>query len=488
MTLGEVRALARVGAAEAAWAALESIGPREDAPALTLRGRLLKDRAAALDGAARTALLRKAADAYAAAAKLAPATYPLINAATLSLLGGAPARAAQRAAETLALLESGAHEPDTDYWLGATRAEALLLLGREIEARAALREAIAGTPRAWEDHAVTLKQFRLILAEQGRAADWLDPFRPPAAVHFAGPIGVGVNDLLLEWSLDSALAAIRPGTAIGALAAGFDIVAAEILQRGGAQLHLILPGSIDAFVEASVRPFGGDWLARFERLLADATAVETSDAPEGMSAAAVALAEEMALGLTAREARMRGADAVMLRIKGAGPDRAVAGNPALRLVEVTGGEVATPGGAASLEPPARPTAILGCGPGLADELGRLAGNPARVTSLGALAAVDDLAEAAGIATALFDADRAGGVALDYGISRPGRPLETARVELLLAIPPRGFPLATCAAALALEARGAPFQTAVAGGSTHAASSFDFFSLWRSAPAATSRDR
>ena len=191
--LDPVLALARAGAGREAREAFAAAGldrRTDDPAALALKARLIKDNANAATGSERSALLLGAAEAYEAAARLTPATYPLINAATLSLLSGAAGRATRLAADALALLDSGAHEPDTRYWLGATRAEALLLLDREVEARAALREAIAGTPRAWEDHAVTIRQFRLILAEQGKSAAWLDACRPPATLHFAGPIGI----------------------------------------------------------------------------------------------------------------------------------------------------------------------------------------------------------------------------------------------------------------------------------------------------------
>ena len=40
-------------------------------------------------------------------------------------------------------------------------------------------------------------------------------------------------------------------------------------------MHLVLPGSVADFIAASVRPFGAEWVARFERVAADAASVET---------------------------------------------------------------------------------------------------------------------------------------------------------------------------------------------------------------------
>jgi hypothetical protein len=478
VSLSQVLALARVGAVDAAWSLLGTLDSEIGrAPAaLTLRGRLLKDRAASQRGAARTALLREASYAYAAAAVGGLATYPLINAATLSFLGGAPARSEELARETLALLDSGHHEPDTRYWLGATRAEALLLLGQETEARRSLRHAVAETPRAWEDHAVTLRQFRLILAEQGRPDDWLDALRPPAALHFAGPMATDSGVGQLERSIEAAVAAVCPGTATGALAAGFDIVAAEILQRSGAELCLILPCGIADFVDASVRPYGETWVTRFERLAADAAGLEFLEEPVGLCAGTVVLAEEMALGLTVREARTRDAQAVLLRIEGS-PGQ-VMPSPTVRIVEVAGqnGDISVP---SMLPPvPARPIALLGCERDVVEELAQLASGPIEALKAGAFVRFTDLAEAAEVATTLQGLRQGSVIGLDYGLPHPSGLIEAPRLEALLEIAPREYSRASRPAALALEVLDGSCRTAVAGEwSGGAAPSFEFFSLW-----------
>lgn len=480
MNLARVLSLARAGAADAAWAMLESAGPGEasDSAALSLRGRLIKDRATSTDGAVRSGLLSEAAAAYLAAARLSPtATYPLINAATLSLLGGDPARAAALAQETLALLDGGAHEPDTAYWLTATRAEALLLLGRETEARGALDAAVAGTPLAWEDRAVTLRQFRRILAHQGRPAGWLDALRPPPAVHFAGPIGIAPHDARLEAELAAAAEALGAGTATGALAAGFDIAAAEALLRAGVRLQIILPAQVDAFVEGSVRPAGADWLARFEAVLAAAAGVDEIDAAAGLTAASVAIAEEMAIGTMVSEARARDGEAVLLRLAGAAPGVAGA-----RLVSVSADAAA--GGAASpgLAGPKRPVALLGTRHAGASRLAALTQATACVTPSGVHAACGDLAATAGAALALFDDSAEAQVVLDYAPPHGDGTPDTAALDTLLEMSAQRYPIVTRSAALALAACGAPVITAPAGASGGLAAPVEFYSLWRAAPA------
>ncbi|MEA3017901.1 MAG: hypothetical protein QOI38_2623, partial [Sphingomonadales bacterium] len=190
--LTEILALARAGALEQAWHAFARAGyERADEPAaLTVKARLLKDRAGRAAGVERRRLYLDAAHAYRRASELRPGTYPLINAATLLLLSGDRDSAETLAAEVLDRIEREPAEPETPYWLAATRAEALLLAGRGSEAREALAEALAAAPRAWEDHASTLRQFLLIHEALGEDAAWLEMLRPPRSLHFSGRIGL----------------------------------------------------------------------------------------------------------------------------------------------------------------------------------------------------------------------------------------------------------------------------------------------------------
>src|ERR1051325_10874014 len=100
--LSTIIALARAGALDHAWAQYCACGydrNQQDPAALTVRGRLLKDHALRAEGEARRAFYLRSAEAYRQAAALQPATYPLINAATLSLLSGDRGRATALAGE-----------------------------------------------------------------------------------------------------------------------------------------------------------------------------------------------------------------------------------------------------------------------------------------------------------------------------------------------------------------------------------------------------
>jgi hypothetical protein len=262
--LSTIIALARAGALDHAWGQFCVGGydrMEEDPAALTVKGRLLKDQAQRATGEARRAFYLQSADAYQRSAALQPATYPLINAATLALLSGDRARAEAAAREVLERIAAEPDEPETPYYRAATEAEALLLLGRRDEAEAALAAAVAAAPRAWEDHASTLRQFLIIQDVLGGETGWLDRLRPPNSLHYAAPA-----------SADDEVAALGAtiGFGFGGLAAGRELATAEALLAAGAELHVILPGDAEHFAARFVDPFGSGWRARFDAALAEA--------------------------------------------------------------------------------------------------------------------------------------------------------------------------------------------------------------------------
>lgn len=330
--LSLIIAYARAGASAFAWERFVASGydrMTDDPAALGVRGRLLKDRALAGEGAERRRLFGEAAAAYRGAAALSGATYPLINAASLSLLSGDGEQAQALAREVLDGIERDPDEPETPYYRVATRAEALLLLDREAEARAAFAEAVALAPRAWEDHASTLRQFALILGARDRDRAWLDAHRPPRSLHFGGHMSFDPKVVRRE-HLDEKIATLleeeNVGFGYGALAAGADIIIAEALLARGAELHPVLPGGVEAFASVSVDPFGKAWRKRFDAALAKAEAVRPVR-PLGMppGPAMIGLADEIAMGAALINGRRLESSAVQLLVldsAAAGPNGA----------------------------------------------------------------------------------------------------------------------------------------------------------------------
>jgi hypothetical protein len=282
--------------------------------ALSLKGRLLKDRGLQAHGSQRAQLLGEAQKAYLQAAGDRSATYPLINAATIAFLNDRSEEAQGIARRILGILSSGAHEAETRYWLAATEAEARLLLDDRPGSRAALERAMQAAPQAWEDHAVTLRQFRRILERLGHAADYFDHLQPPPSLYFSGIIGLPHDETEVRKRLEKALDEIRPGAVFGALAAGTDILVAELAQARGAHLHVVLPTSVARFRDVSVADYGASWGERFDRLIDEADVVEALATNAGLSEAAILNGSRVAMGLALRHARNLATRAVALHV------------------------------------------------------------------------------------------------------------------------------------------------------------------------------
>ncbi|WEJ98298.1 MAG: hypothetical protein P0Y59_15240 [Candidatus Sphingomonas phytovorans] len=310
---------ARAGALDHARFLFEQAGLAaivDDAAVLSVKGRLLKDMAGRMAGTARLQLYADAAQAYRQAADAGGGTYPLINAATLSLLCGAEATSRMLAGEALARVAAHPDEPETPYYRAATRAEALVLLGRKEEAQAALGEAVALAPLAWEDHASTLRQFAIILDALGQDSAWLDMLRPPRSLHFGGHMAFRAHSgaTALTHNVAAALEDERIGFGYGALAAGADIIIAEALLDRGATLHVILPGGVAGFAALSVDPWGSEWRRRFDAVLARAETVRTVEPRTVPDETMIALADEIAMGSALANARLLASEAVQLLV------------------------------------------------------------------------------------------------------------------------------------------------------------------------------
>nr|WP_157893755.1 tetratricopeptide repeat-containing protein [Aquidulcibacter paucihalophilus] len=315
--------LARSGSLDRAWSLMEQHGLLDstiDSRALTLQARLVKDRAKRLAEDERVHLFSLSADLYCKAAALERSSYPLINAASLRLLANQRSGSADLAQEVLNLLDADPNEGETPYWREATRAEALLLLGREAEARAALKLAVTTHPEAWEDQAATIGQFGLIQSHLKQDISWLDDFRPPPSVHFSGIVGMAFDGGNVKESIRQFLASERPGFVYGALAAGADLLFAhEFLEYRNsaspfAEMHVVLPLPVDQFRETSVRAYGENWVPLFESALDQATSVTIVGTDVSPLKLAIEHADQVAMGCTVRNAQVFQSQAIGLTI------------------------------------------------------------------------------------------------------------------------------------------------------------------------------
>lgn len=482
--ISEIRALARAGSSARAWTLFQEEGLESettDQEILCLKGRLLKDQAKAATGEGRTRLFAESAAAYGAAADIGRATYPLINAATLVLFAGRAYQARILAQRTLELLDSGEYEPETAYWLAATRAEALLLLERTAEAKEALAEAMTKAPAAWEDHAATLGQFALILEETGGDASWLDRYRPPRSLHFQGIMGIAPDRDALAGRIGDRLDAVAPGFGFGALAAGADILIAEALVSRDAELHVTLPCPRQAFRERSVVAVDPGWGPRFDALIEAAATVEVIGTASGPSPAAVTICEEAAMGLALRNARILASEAALLCVTDQErklPASAQAwqrqGWPAEMLAADRSAKVpAAPQGAAQT-----PMALASIDAGTSDAPAppsdwQAARGGRRLHGFADIAALTEWMDAA-----LVGRDREWSVALDYGPAEAAEvdPHLLDRLEALAQVTRTGQIRASRAMAMALELHAPAQRIEEAGEMRWAGGTTPFFSI------------
>jgi len=224
---------------------------------LALEARCLKD--LGLETASPQALI-EAARSYEGVYRRFGGYYPLINAATLMLLGGERKRAERLAAQ--ALIEAR----DEDYWSLASRAEAHLILGDAGEAAAMLEKASAGSASP-TDLASTKKQLLRVCEANGIAPGLLSALRIPSVLYYRGD---DLADGQAGFDIAAEIAKTNVGFAYGCLATAGDILMAGALLDAGIELNLVLPYRADVFQRAAVAPA---WKDRFEACISRAASL-----------------------------------------------------------------------------------------------------------------------------------------------------------------------------------------------------------------------
>ncbi|MEA2145193.1 MAG: hypothetical protein QOG59_780 [Solirubrobacteraceae bacterium] len=325
-----VLALARTGATEEAARRFTDYGlsasVEEDVS--SLRARIAKDVALNAEGRVRERLAADAAGLYHAIFARTEGYYPGINAATLWLVAGEPAKSRELARTVLALV---AAEPQNAYYPAATEAEAQILCGDVAAAGRALQRAAASHGGDYGALASTRKQLRMICELLGIDCGLLTALAGPAVVHFCGHrIGSGRFAADAEDRVASRIAeAVRRlaiGFAYGSLASGADILWAEAVLAAGGELHVVLPFARAEFVTSSVRQAGPEWVQRFESCLQACASVRyaTDDAFLGVDVL-FRYCSELAMGLALLRGRYLDAEVRQLTVWDRGPPEGAAG-------------------------------------------------------------------------------------------------------------------------------------------------------------------
>lgn len=329
----QVLALARMGDIERAMERFTAYGLDRSADPhhRAIGARLLKDRAMAAAGPARRAALAEAFEAYHAIYRDSGDSFPGINAATLALLAGETTRAHDLAGT---LLADPAVAAADDYYLAATKAEALLLLGRAEEVELVLRSEAVAASRDHGARSGTAQQLAMIASHIGLAGaeTLLAPLAPPRVAHFCGHMFAAdpAAEQPLKARIDAVLDEEQIGFAYGALACGGDILVAEAVLDRGAELNVVLPFVEEDFLAQSVLPGGESWAARYRACVDRAATVAFASEMEFFGdPVQYGYASRMAMGLARLRARHLGADRVQIAIwdgalsegpAGTGPD------------------------------------------------------------------------------------------------------------------------------------------------------------------------
>ena len=244
----------------------------------SLAGRVAKD--AFVESGKKESLLA-AIDAYQRADNLYHTIHARINAASMFCIAGQKALAAKTA---LAVLDELAAARDANtHWDEATRGEATLLLGRTEDACQHYRKALRRAGRRVGDIASMRRQLQLLSLELPEAVRALAEIPGPRVIAFSGHMIDAPNRATARFpahvedavkaAIDRTVASHIPAIGYAQAACGSDILFCEAMLAREQEINIVLPFSREDYIEQSVSRAGGDWLQRFDRVMAAATSV-----------------------------------------------------------------------------------------------------------------------------------------------------------------------------------------------------------------------
>jgi class 3 adenylate cyclase/tetratricopeptide (TPR) repeat protein len=277
--------------------AVADLEPRLRVEVFSLEGRYYKDRfARAKDPAARKDFAEKSLACYLRAYRVAGDLFPLVNAASMSLLAGRAQQARKLADRVLqqGRLEWRRPGADQQYWLAATLGEAHLILGDVKKTKEWIIKAIGlaghnvGSLGSTRRNILLLKDklkldetvwelFNVgsVVAFSGHMID--HPRRPTRSVAAERFPPDPVLEGLVSQRIRDRLADLNATVGYCSAACGADLLFAErMLERPHAELHVVVPFHLEDFYRTSV-DFGlaemAGWRARFDRVLYEAKQV-----------------------------------------------------------------------------------------------------------------------------------------------------------------------------------------------------------------------
>ncbi len=307
------------------------LDPKVRGEALSLAGRIAKDRMAALEDAPEgRQAAAQARGYYLEAWRQTGDFFPGINAATLSLMMGETADARRIAGEVVALCVD---TPNADHWLHATLGEASVLLGERDEAVRWYTKARDQAGKRYGDLASMRRQLRLLAPHTHLARDMLGVLHIPRVALFTGhmidapgraqPRFPAHLEAAAQAAIANTLDQVDIGFAYCSAACGADILFIEQALARNIEVTVVLPFGREDFIRTSVQHAGADWVTRFDDVLSRAATV-TVCVDEGYLGDNVlfGFAAYLTQGLTLLRARQLETEAVLIAV--AEPDPAPA--------------------------------------------------------------------------------------------------------------------------------------------------------------------
>ena len=184
------------------------------------------------------------------------------------------------AEDVLRLTDSGGGAGESEFRALAARAAALAVLGRIEEARDAYRK-LRDVPKVTMPELADARHRARFLARALRLQEsaFDDRFPPLRLLVFSGHLPDAAGRSVPRFpntpqAIEVARAAIaerldqmEARVGFSAAAAGADLIFLEELLKRGGTAHVVLPWSREQFIAESVRPFGDEWVARFESVI-----------------------------------------------------------------------------------------------------------------------------------------------------------------------------------------------------------------------------
>ena len=211
--------------------------------------------------------------------------YPCINIAFMHFVCMNYEKAREYASTAADMCFSILEKDDSNYWVRATQAEAFLLLGQIEEALDAYALAVELQSAKPSFIASTRKQALQIcsLYEDENIRQRITNAFPTLGIvacsgHLIDTPGKARRfpqeaELIVRAKIEEKLDFMGASCGYSSAACGTDIIFLEAMADRGGETHIFLPFDKEEFIHTSVVRGGGDWVARFEKVLDDATSV-----------------------------------------------------------------------------------------------------------------------------------------------------------------------------------------------------------------------